>query len=232
MFFCPNVVDQLGGGSATWIEEEISGRKLLYPVGILNPTQGQSVWVHEFSHHFGIGHIGKTSEGSNEDPFSAMARWGPDYPPYGGIACEQIAFHKRRVGWIAPERITRLIASGDDLTVTVERLADPPVTKNPLLVILPDGENEKVYYTVEARKYAGEDKQGAIPCEGIVIHRIDEANKDREASLQIHTSPYGKLTNSVWLPGEMFTNPAGGISIEILRSTSTGFQIRCRIKKR
>ena len=80
----------------------------MYPVGITNPTQGQAVWVHEFSHHFGIGHSGKCTDGNNENPFSAMAHVGREVAPYGGVACEHIAYHKRIAGWLDATRVHKL----------------------------------------------------------------------------------------------------------------------------
>ena len=134
------------------------------------------------------------------------------------------------MGWLPSHRVVRMLASDDELTTTLSRLASPaddPI--EPMVVIIPADRTGRVYYTIEARKYAGEDPKDALPCEGVVIHRIDERNLDREASLQKHPSPHGKAFDAAWLPGETFRDPTGKIAVSVLRATPNGYEVRCSV---
>jgi hypothetical protein len=225
--FCPNVLDELGGGAATWIDYSVGGKREMYPVLFLNHTQGQSVWVHELSHHFQVTHIDKCSDGVQENPFSVMSFWGFNHNVYGGIAEGHNAYHKMKIGWVPQERIIRLLPTRDEVQVNLSRLAGAPNDGQPQIVLIPEEKDWSVYYTVEARRFAGEDLEGALPMEGVVIHRVTPSNRDRESSLQKHDAIQGEHRSGVWLPGEVFKTPNGRIKVSVVGQTAAGYVVKC-----
>jgi len=227
--FCPNVLDEFGGGAATWIDHQVGSRREMYPVLFLNHTQGQSVWAHEMSHHFGIGHIGNSSDGDPEDAFSVMSFWGVNHPQYGGVAIGHTAFHKIKVGWLPSDRVVRLLPNGDSAEVQVCRLGGTMDGSVPLTVVIPEDGEGRAYYTVEVRRFGGEDLKGGLPSEGVVIHRIDTTHPDREASLQKRQA--GKSpANSVWLPGQVFHDGHSRITVDVVKESAIGYVVRCTTK--
>lgn len=223
--FFPNILDEFGGGAATWVPFERDGFSGLYPVVWLNPTQGHSVLAHELGHHLQIGHINIDSA---PNPMSVMSTWGVNDPIFGGMGIHHTAFHKLKKHWYSPWQIYTALP-GSDKVIKLERSALPTNDSDVRVIVVPQRGGKQHYYTIEARKRAGYDR--TLPCEGVVVCNIDETHNDRETSL---VWPPGADTNkpeqSAWQPGSTSTDAANGLTVSVLKSTPSGYMVRVRVE--
>jgi hypothetical protein len=89
---------------------------------------------------------------------------------------------------------------------------------------IPIGGSTTQFYTVEARRPAGYDKQ--IPHGAIVIHRVDTTRSDRVARV-VDSDGNGNPndTGARWRPGETFSDPANGVTVTVNAKVPGGFSV-------
>lgn len=182
----------------------------------------QSTVAHEMGHAFRLAHSsdGSTSEHSNPWDVMSTCRFCPPHASYGRIAQHPIAYQKDQLGWILPERKYAAQASSTAL-ITLERLAQPQ-TDAYLMAVIPFTDGSDRYYTVEARRRVGYDRN--LPTDGVVIHRIDPHSYPA-AMVLAHETPGGVLVPTAWRPGDVFTDAEQGVSVEVERATNTGYVV-------
>jgi len=188
-------------------------------------TTHPGVIAHEMGHGFGLPHSSgpySATYDSKWDPMSASySNWNcPNrHIDYQCISVHTITAHKDKLNWIAPDRIYTA-ESGTTQSITLERLAQPG-PNGYLMVKIPI--SSTVFYTVEARKAIGYDRN--IPGEAIVIHKVDPYNgrwaQVVDASLNYNPNDEGAM----WKPGETFHDPDTGITLSVDSETTTGFNI-------
>jgi hypothetical protein len=142
------------------------------------------------------------------------------------VAVHTISYHKDRQGWIPPERKYTATA-GPDQDITLERLGRS-APDNYLMAQIPIGDSA-TFYTVEARRFAGYDRN--VPGEGIVIHRVNGAPDPEylEPRAKVVDPDNNRNPNdagAVWTPGETFEDRANGISVEIVGESSGVYDVR------
>jgi uncharacterized repeat protein (TIGR01451 family) len=100
----------------------------------------------------------------------------------------------------------------------------PPAGGDYLMAKIPIRGSATEFYTVEARRFLGYDAQ--VPGEAIVIHRVNTTLDDRLAQV---VDPDGNGdpndAGAMWRPGETFTDAANGITVAVLSSGPTGFEV-------
>ncbi len=199
-------------------------------------TQWAVGWLSEFGHEMGHAYglffhsySGLSPYGS---PWDVMS--GDEYncaefndPVYGCVPPHTIGHNKKFLGWIPPGRV--YVAGTGTHTVTLERTALPGANGY-LLAEIPINGSTTHYYTVEARRLAGYDEK--LPGQAIIIHEIDEKSlllrRYELVSPGGIGNPYqstGDKDNVMWLPGETFAAPQGGIAVRVDAATTTGFTV-------
>lgn len=228
IIFCPNVVDQFGGGAATWIERTVGSKKRLYPVAFLNPTQGQSVWMHEISHHFGMGHIRRNYDGKAENQYSAMSgdyHNDPVFPPYDRVGRGHMSLHLRDAGWLTQDQIAYMLPTGDKLRLDLSSLYAIKHTDGVRCIIVPMDESHERYFIVESRAFSEVDRPGFVKREGIVIHYMDHTENEHEPMLIWGPSPFGE-----WAPGARFDSDNQRVTIKVVSRSASGFLVDIEVK--
>jgi hypothetical protein len=164
-------------------------------------------------HTFGLPH---------SSSIDIMNGWfGSIHPVYDQIGLHTIAPFKDLLGWI-PTTEKYVAMPGTSATITLERLALPQ-TNNYLMAQIPISNSTTLFYTVEARHFAGYDQElDGAP--GVLIHRVDLTllNDLNNTVAEIVPSNGGRLR---WESGETFTDSANGITVSVDSMTATGFRI-------
>jgi hypothetical protein len=80
------------------------------------------------------------------------------------------------------------------------------------------------FYTVEARRFTGYDRQ--VPAEAVVIHRGDTTLSDRNARV-VDPDRNGDPNDrgARWVAGEVFEDRTNGIEVGVTRATASGFNV-------
>lgn len=140
---------------------------------------------------------------------------------YGCLGFHTISQHKDQLGWIPPANRFAL-PFGETATITLERLALPQ-TGSYQIATLPIGGTATRFYTAEARRRVGYDVQ--LPGEGVIIHEID-LTRSRPARV-VDADGNGNTgdAGAMWIPGETFTDPMTGVSVQVQSSTATGYVV-------
>lgn len=144
-------------------------------------------------------------------------------PVYGCVGQGIIAAARDQLGWIpAARRFVAAAGQGAPATYTVDlaRTLRPPANADYLIAIIPINGSTTHYYTVEARRPVGYD---AILPAGVVFHEIGGV----PFSLKL-MGDYGQgpdFTGDVWLPGETFVAPEGGITVSVDSADSDGYRV-------
>lgn len=163
------------GGSATLLTKD--GQTRTWPLtwnSLSYHTQG--IVAHEMGHGFGLPHSSGPYDQIYDSGWDVMSSpSGPGCSPavadpkLGCVGVHTISFHKDLLGWIPPAR--KLVAPpGHSETILLDRLAQPD-GEGHLMIQIPIGGSSTLFYTVEARRFAGYDTR--IPGEAVVIHRVD-----------------------------------------------------------
>lgn len=182
----------------------------------------QSTVAHEMGHAFWLAHSSDGSEEEHSNPWDVMSvcQYCRVAPHYGPIAQHPIAYQKDQLGWIPPER-KYVAQAGSIVRITLERLALPQ-TDEYLMATIPFADGSDRFYTVEARRRVGYDRN--LPTDGVVIHRIDPHSYPAAVVLE-HATADGVLVPSAWRPGDVFTDAEQGIRVEVTAATETGYVV-------
>jgi hypothetical protein len=183
-----------------------------------------STYAHELGHSFGLPHssgsYGKTydsrwdvmSGGTTYD--ATVGTWTPPHT---------IAFHKDLLGWIpAARKYVGTPAS----TATFELARDAmPSAAGYQMAQLPVPGGAGVYYTLEARRYAGYDGAGRLPREGVLIHRVSLGDLIPAKVVDPDENGNPNDDGAAWTPGETFADLDDGVQVRVLAMTATGFSV-------
>jgi hypothetical protein len=212
------------GGGATLSH---AGQPRHYRVTWLPPWaySQQSIVAHEMGHGFGLPHSSgpyTSAYDSDWDPMSGGGVCPPGDPVYGCVAVHTIAHHKGLLGWIPPSR-TFTPSPGIDGTIVLERLGKP-TGAGYLMAQVPIPGAFAEYYSLETRLFTGYDARA--PGQAVLIHRVDPARGDRAARV-VDGSNNGNPNDAgaMWLPGEVFVDPASGISVVVEGATGSAFRL-------
>src|SRR5262245_34372748 len=186
----------------------------------------QFIVAHEMGHGFGLPHSSgpyANTYDSDWDPMSGGGACAQPDATYGCVAVHTIAYHKDLLGWITGAS-TFAPTPGQSETITLERLAKPGSGDGHLMARIPVPGSTTRFYTVEARRTAGYDRE--IPGEAVLINDVDTTRNDRQAQV---VDPDGNGNpndaGAMWLPGEIFTDVANQISVVVDGATASGFQV-------
>ncbi|MCF6261969.1 MAG: hypothetical protein L3J24_00025 [Xanthomonadales bacterium] len=186
-----------------------------------------SVIVHEMGHGFGLPHTNNSDMDFNpyDNPWDVMSMLRPyvvEDPVYGGRGKHINAYHKLQLGWIEPTEIFNV--SGDtNATIIIDETSLASTSNYRMAQI--NLENQS-YYTIEARKKAGEYEAG-LPGSAIIIHHI--TNEKREPSWVVDAdNPAAERADTegvMWKVGETFVDMDNGFKLEVLAETTNGFEV-------
>jgi M6 family metalloprotease-like protein len=185
-----------------------------------------AVVSHEMGHSFGLAHSTGMYGAIYDNQWDLMSdTWtncaNSRHATYGCLGFHTISRHKDQLEWIPPANRFALLF-GETATITLERLALPQSGSH-RIAILPIGNSTTRFYTAEVRRRAGYDVQ--LPGEGVIIHEID-LTRSRPARVvdadgNFDTGDAG----ATWTPGETFTDPMTGVSVQVHSSTATGYVV-------
>jgi M6 family metalloprotease-like protein len=200
------------------------------------------VVAHEIGHGLGLDHSSgpyATAYDSDWDFMSHGYNSSHPDPQFGPIAVFGNSYHLMHVNWMPADRVF-LAVSGTN-TVRIERLSDP-VTMGFLAIRIPITNSPTVYYTVEARMYAGYDQPGVLPGEAVIIHEVDENRPaspgdggagllSRRRSQVVDPDNNGNPNDAgaMWVPGETFLDSTNGITVKVLSKDATGFTVQVTV---
>lgn len=177
------------------------------------------VLVHENGHTFGLPDL--YWAGSGEPPLLA-GHW--DVMEQGwGPSNDFLAWHKWKLGWLAPEQVECVARSGVTEHVLVPTSHSGEGTK---LVAVRTGANEVL--TLEVRTRGELDR--AVCRTGVLVARVNAAVPSGEGPVRVEDSTPGskgcqavphpqvvqELTDAPYLPGEAFRDTEARVSVEVL----------------
>ncbi|MEJ5310436.1 MAG: choice-of-anchor Q domain-containing protein [Anaerolineae bacterium] len=213
-------------GEQRWWPSVFIGDNRTPPSGYFN----KELNVHEMYHGFGLGHSAVRDQNwavtdvNSWDPVGIGACMFSSCEPHH-IPAPQ----KDELGWIdADKTYTATLVTQ---TITLEALALPQ-TNNYLMAKIPMESDH--FYTLEARRKAGADTK--VPGPAIIIHEVDWSPPCAPGDL---TCPNGHIrlvpvpgladpsgTGAMWTVGKVFTDTTYGITVTVVASTTTGFEVQ------
>jgi hypothetical protein len=206
----------------------VDGRHMLLPSTWLSHAVYQNIAgvAHEMGHAFGLPHSSGDYGKIYDSPWDVMSIPGGAgniyHPVYQYPGQHTIAYYKSLLGWIPPEKVV-IAPPGSQVTVRLERLALPQ-TGDPLLIKIYTTGLQRDFYTVEARRRDGFDRQ--LPGSAVIIHKVNTAIFHSPANL-VDVDRNGNTSDEgvMWKEGETFTDEANGVSVHINERTATGFVV-------
>jgi M6 family metalloprotease-like protein len=182
-----------------------------------------STYAHETGHSLGLPHSSGPYGETYDSKWDVMSGGGTKDPGLNTyVPPHTIAFHKDLLGWIPAAR-KYLAAPGSSAAIELARDALPGAEGYQMAQVPIAGSS--AFYTVEARRYAGYDAAGRLPSEAVLIHRVNLADLvpakviDPDANLDPNDD------GAAWVPGETFTDVAGGVQVKVLSQSATGFRV-------
>ena len=163
---------------------------------------------HEYGHNLGWFHSGNVYT-TYDSPWDVVSGGCADGP-------HTHAFNKVDAGWLGADGL--LLPRGTMSVFTVL-----PTTRSSglraLTLDMPDGNHS---YSVESRVLEGHD--GCVPSAGVIIHiwHREQVDPDWRKKPVDATPGDGTLSNAQWTPGMTFTDPANGLTIQILGQKGDG----------
>jgi M6 family metalloprotease-like protein len=184
------------------------------------------VIAHEMGHGFGLPHSSGNYGQVYDNVWDVMSDvWAYCSllrdPTYGCVGQGTIGYHKDRLGWITTNR-KATITTGATRTLTIERLANSPITGYQVAVI-PVGGSSSRFYTVEARKKAGYDIR--LPAEGVIIHEVDTTRSSAAHVVDVDGNGETGDAGAVWIPGEVFNDAANGVWVRVESASADGYVV-------
>jgi len=145
-----------GSGELQLTETSTTTSTPYYILGILE---------HEVGHAFGMVHSSGPYGDQYDSGWDVMSGYG------SGLKCDL------KTPWIPADRIY-ILNTGESASVTIERLAQPPLG-NYIMAKIPINGSATQYYTVESRKFVGYDAflQQKESSEAVLIQKIDREYK-------------------------------------------------------
>ena len=197
----------------------------------LSGWHNQGVLAHELGHSFRLPHSSGPYNTPYDSNWDVMSNTEGCIQPSPDFRCDgphTNSFYKYAIGWIDPSR-TYIATTAPNQNIVIERLANPhPRSPGYLTAIVPIGGSDTEFYSIEARKRVGYDRN-EIPNPGILIHKIDLSISDiNERAAQVADSTKDFNPNdagAVWTPGETFSDTTNNIAVKVLKETDTGFSI-------
>lgn len=182
---------------------------------------------HEMGHGFGLPHSSGNYGQTYDNAWDVMSDGWVNCsrlrdPVFGCLGQHTIGWHKDKEGWIAANK-KATITAGNQATITLERTALPQ-TNNPLVVQIPVKGSADRFYTLEARRRAGNDVK--LLYEGVIIHYVDVNRSIPAHVIDIDLNGNTNDAGAIWLPSEVFSDTTNGITVTVVSSTTTGYVVK------
>ncbi|NKI35619.1 hypothetical protein HFP89_10630 [Wenzhouxiangella sp. XN79A] len=190
-------------------------------------AQNAAVIAHEMGHGFGLPHANNfDGDGDPYDsPWDVMSSAflnAVDTGPYGIQGKHHTAYHKSRLGWLAPGEVL-VVNEGDAVTAIVDHMALPSTTNLRAVEIPIPGTDD--WYTVEVRDRVGYD--GQLPGNAVIISQVDTGRPEPAWAIDTDDPPanFGSNEGTMFRVGEVFEDPAVGIRVAVIAATAEGFEL-------
>jgi M6 family metalloprotease-like protein len=182
---------------------------------------GLFVVEHEMGHGFGLPHSGVMGTYDSQwDVMSGGAAWvnGSAGFIYSGVQTN--SYHKNVLGWIEESR-HYAVDEIEEVTLTLEQSAQPGANGY-LIVTIPAKRSPNVYYTVEARKWAGYDN--GLPAEGVLIHRVDASDPVESRVIDLD-GDITTLDDQAFTVGETYFDFTDNVTVTVDSETAGGYKV-------
>ena len=183
-----------------------------------------SAMAHEMGHGYGIYHSSGNYERTYDNQWDVMSDiwsncWRTTDPVFGCLGQHTIADNKFEHLWrvqafeIAPNTTETV------LLVPHEHRDSTSIFE----IKIPIGGSDTHYYTVEARRWIGYDRN--LPGEGVIIHEVDLTRDIHAHVIDIdHNGDTGD-EGAIWMPGELFSDTANKIYVCVNSSVEAGYNV-------
>lgn len=194
-------------------------------------TFGQDLWrwghkvvAHETGHTFGLPDLYSFTGATHQyvggwDVMGDIAGHAPQY----------LGWHSWKLGWTRDAQVACLAAPGRR-TVRLTPVERPGGTKIAVLRI-----SETTAYVAESRRAEGNDRHACSA--GVLIYKVDSATPTGEGPVRVmngnrSATPRTGCTGldlAAYTPGQTFTDPDGGVRIDVLAGGGAGDVVRLRM---